>query len=81
MGLITVQKNGRLRLNRDLSKWRRKQIGPKHFDYYDVHPSALERANEHAIKVELAKHLKEPSAATEALIAKADLQRESEVTV
>ena len=74
MGLITVLKNGKLRINRDLSKWRRKQIGKKTVEYYDVHPSALERENEAQIRTHLASRLKEPTEATERLQAKIAIQ-------
>lgn len=40
--LYSITSEGKLKLHRDLSKWRRKQIGSKHFDYYSEAPSAAE---------------------------------------
>lgn len=74
MGLITVLASGKLRINRDLSKWRRRQVDKKTVEYYDVPPSAQERENEAQIRAHLAARLKEPTEATERLQAKIALQ-------
>ncbi len=78
MALVTVNKDGRLHIHRDLSKWRTKGIGKHHSLYYETHPSPRERVAEAEIKALVAAKFKEPSAATEALLAKADLRKQEE---
>lgn len=73
MALLTVLKDGRLKIHRDLSKWRTRVVGKKHALYYDVHPSAAERAANDEVQALIRKTLKEPSEATETRLAKLEI--------
>ena len=75
----TITKEGKIHLNRDLSKWRMKTINKKHAVYYEEAPSAKEKAASAELRKLLELRLREPSMATEEVIAhKTIKQRERE---
>lgn len=66
--LYSITKEGRLKIHRDLSKWRSKIIGKKHTVYFSEAPSVAEQEAGAKIRAVIARCTKELNEAQESAV-------------
>lgn len=74
--LYSYTPEGKIRLHRDLSKWRRRTVGPNHAEYFDEAPGPKERAQEKEFSALIARSTKELSLDQEAAIAVKNMRKQ-----
>lgn len=74
--LYSITKDGKVKLHRDLSKWRRKVLGKKVVEYYENAPSAAEREANSEMQALIARCTKELSLDQECAVAVKNMRRQ-----
>lgn len=68
--LYSITPEGRLKLHRDLSKYRIRKVGKHHYEYYEVAPSQREQEHNQKLKAVVSRFSQELSLDNECAIAK-----------